>query len=617
MDHEDTKPASEAENDVYTQLDAEKGEIRLCTIKPGAWDDEVHCEMEVSSPCAETRYVCLSYVSIESQDMKEIYLDGSEYLVVPTLHTALKALRAEGVVDGTWIDAFCINQEDHSGKENRVVCNIFEDAAQVFVWLGDPGRDLVHCLDRKDMVRVPEQDTDLDDGIEFLQHFADNKHFHEMPCFEKCGSSSCPSTLSAPEKSFARALEALGLIMDADWFEEIWKVQEIVLARSATVLIGRRSFSWTLIEEAWSNWAYHLKICCGECMFSHRKPVFKKFHRFAGRVIDLINARTFLKDGEPILESLMSFKCKRAADPRDKIYGLLDLQSSPNIIELQPDYAATVQQVYTDFASELIRSQGWVVPLHLDLNQVTEGLPSWVPDWEYTTKDPSSYSVSRFVETTSYHASDGLEGNVDVLNGTTLKVTGIEVDSIAELSSAYVIKRRPTEQIDLEGEWYEFLDLKTRGDEPYISSGTLEEAFFSTMFANRYYEDHTCRPIQSDDVEGWQEHIREVTRRLREHGPNAVLTLPRAMTSHVTAVLGRKLFVSTKGYVGVCPDTAKPGDKFFVLCDCPSIIFLRPVKTADSDCREEYRALGHGYVHGLMDGEVLEMDILVKDVLIV
>ena len=80
------------------------------------------------------------------------------------------------------------------------------------------------------------------------------------------------------------------------------------------------------------------------------------------------------------------------------------------------------------------------------------------------------------------------------------------------------------------------------------------------------------------------------------------------MNSHVMAVLGRKLFRTSNGWIGVCPKAAQVGDEVFVLGNCPAPVVLR--KADDPDVAVQvYRTLGHCYVHGLMYGEAVSMNL--------
>lgn len=80
--------------------------------------------------------------------------------------------------------------------------------------------------------------------------------------------------------------------------------------------------------------------------------------------------------------------------------------------------------------------------------------------------------------------------------------------------------------------------------------------------------------------------------------------------SRVIAMLlnGKRLFVSNKGYIGLCPAAAMPGDIIAVLYGCKMPFVLRPVPDRKSTAGlcSAYTLVGECYVHGLMNGEALQ-----------
>lgn len=68
-------------------------------------------------------------------------------------------------------------------------------------------------------------------------------------------------------------------------------------------------------------------------------------------------------------------------DPRDKVYGLLALMDPVLAREIKPDYSASIERVYTDFAKTSINvTESLEICRHVGVpGQLA--LPSWVPDW--------------------------------------------------------------------------------------------------------------------------------------------------------------------------------------------------------------------------------------------
>lgn len=120
-------------------LDEEGIVIELCTFHISelpvfeavsyAWGTEVFTE----------EILCLSQASDETED----YFVETVLRVSPHLFEGLRCLKATAPDDDDcwlWIDALCINQEDHAEKSIQVplMSNIYSMAQRVIVWLGKP-----------------------------------------------------------------------------------------------------------------------------------------------------------------------------------------------------------------------------------------------------------------------------------------------------------------------------------------------------------------------------------------------------------------------------------------------------------------------------------------------
>ncbi|KAI1082833.1 hypothetical protein F5B20DRAFT_530584 [Whalleya microplaca] len=66
--------------------------------------------------------------------------------------------------------------------------------------------------------------------------------------------------------------------------------------------------------------------------------------------------------------------------------------------------------------------------------------------------------------------------------------------------------------------------------------------------------------------------------------------------------LGRKFFITEKGYFGLAPAGAKSGDKIAILWGSSTPFVLRSSEIPDDP---RWTILGETYVHGIMEGEVM------------
>lgn len=141
--------------------------------------------------------------------------EGGRYYrlaVTRDLTLALKYLRHPHEERILWIDALCINQENHEERNHQVqmMSLIYSGAKQACIWLGE----------------------DTDDSTAAIGFI------HEIMRLENFDTIS-------EKKENASKWQSLLLLMQRPWFSRRWVVQEIALARSATIYCGNDKIPWT------------------------------------------------------------------------------------------------------------------------------------------------------------------------------------------------------------------------------------------------------------------------------------------------------------------------------------------------------------------------------------
>ncbi|KAK4546756.1 hypothetical protein LTR36_001488 [Oleoguttula mirabilis] len=591
----------------YTKL--LEREIRLCTIERADSKGQLRCNLSVVKLDSLVAFRCLSYVWGSAIEKEMITLQGGACEVTPNLHAALRRLQRSNITIDIWIDAICINQADEveKGQQVALMGSLFAKAEEVVVWLGE-GAD---ALKNGDSAGEESGHNLLEFSCvdKVLSMLAADQHFHDLPIAHDCRARSCAATTSHAtkrEEAWDKVLESMKSIFETTWFERAWTVQEIVLAQKARFLYGHSvDLPYEMASAAFVNLGHHMRSCCSECVFSLPPEDWRDLYRMARQMLDLANARTGVALGQHIVQSLMQFSWKNATDPRDKLYGLLGLQSGLTPTPVVPDYQISLQQLFCRFAADMVTTQGWLVPLCLDLAQELPDLPSWVPEWSRRSSDPVAYGIARFEWTHSYNAADGIFGLTTVGPWNVLSVEGLRFDIIAWVGPAYELTDLVEDQLNVFDEWKKLLDLPAKGEDSYSGGGALDEAFWRTALADRFQLDDGARPATPDDVAQLQRFLDDIRVRSRAQDPDAVIGQDDAMASHIIAVLDRRLFQTVHGWIGVCPKAADVGDDVFVLGDCPVPIVLRK---APPWCNKQlYIALGHCYLHGLMYGEALRM----------
>ncbi|KAK4044900.1 heterokaryon incompatibility protein-domain-containing protein, partial [Parachaetomium inaequale] len=198
-------------NAIYTPLS--KDEIRLAVLR-GCSDhkEAISISLITSRWSPSQQYEALSYAWGDQAIREWIWVDSAPPRLCPVtqnLHAALQHLRRRDSDRVLWIDALCIDQANLEEKEQQVgrMDRIYQAARNVCVWLG-PG---THESDSA-MAAVPRL----------------------------LGSIWNPSSHAYGGYDW----ELFARLLQRDWFSRRWVVQEIALAKEATVLCGNKEVSW-------------------------------------------------------------------------------------------------------------------------------------------------------------------------------------------------------------------------------------------------------------------------------------------------------------------------------------------------------------------------------------
>ncbi|PVI06629.1 hypothetical protein DM02DRAFT_514345, partial [Periconia macrospinosa] len=149
------------------------------------------------------------------------------------------------------------------------------------------------------------------------------------------------------------------------WFHRVWVIQEVALARSAVMMCNEHSIFLT--DGVIKQLAMALPL---------GKNLPGPLHWTPGSSI-----------GRDILACLRATSRSSSTEPRDKIYGILNLLDADSRSLIDVDYSSDVAYVYAKAAVAVIKQRRNLEILScavtskqgLYLNRFR--LPSWVPDW--------------------------------------------------------------------------------------------------------------------------------------------------------------------------------------------------------------------------------------------
>ncbi|OCK73481.1 HET-domain-containing protein, partial [Lepidopterella palustris CBS 459.81] len=151
----------------YHPLDLSMDEIRLLTLHPGKNGDKISCTISHHNLKDNLKYEALSYTWGDNENPQSITINGYPFRVRANLETALRHLRyPQPLTSGPggkiepetndlhknrvlWVDALCINQQDHKerGHQVRRMNKIFSSAWRVLAWLGETSDDSDTAMD--------------------------------------------------------------------------------------------------------------------------------------------------------------------------------------------------------------------------------------------------------------------------------------------------------------------------------------------------------------------------------------------------------------------------------------------------------------------------------------
>ena len=589
-------------------------DIRLVKILPGSPMSAVKCELQVVSLDTSPTYNALSYCWGETPDRTWISCHGQRYDVTRSLLTALRRFRRKDIPVIFWIDQLCINQADLDERASQVglMREIYALAEIVYVWLG------------------PEaEDSTL--AIKFLPWLSEVVRRHENL------RNDCDAWHGAIRKELggrtSKEWKALSALLRRDWFGRAWIVQEVNVASNAIVVCGKQEIQWDHLVEGASKVVHIGMSSVGAMPLTHWRLMY---------LVEIKNQ--FERDKHVPLEILLTqARFFQAKDPRDNVFAVLGLCPKGEVVAV--DYSKDVCHVFRDVTAYLLfgeraKENDELIPLILRSSQAggISGLPSWVPDWSRPFH--ADFRVSHD-NTTKFKA--GGKGSIEVAptqDPNRIRLRGKIFDTVHQMSS---IAPSPT-----------MAELVTAFDDLGAPRDFFENLLWKRITLNCWLIDTsalawTCTryPDEKSKIAAYSRTlICNETDKVEDNAGNSfehiywqfrtclaimypggimngapLESIAHAVVGYLSAFKSyeivlqsfgsnRRLFSTMGGYMALGPANVQPHDLMcvFVGGDVPFI--LRPYG-------DEYKLIGECYVHGVMDGEVMETSTLpVQDIVL-
>jgi hypothetical protein len=601
-------------------------EIRLVILEPGRDDDPVKCRLIHVSLDENPVYEALSYTwGDASISGPTILLNGKPFRVGTNLGNALLNLRYNDVEIGKertlWIDAICIDQRNITERNEQVqrMKSIYSNAIQVLIWLGNYHESSDNSFEYVEQVWGF---TRVENGTKECIHAA-------IELLKRISQSDTQTIIEASQEGDAFSSETnqnwanVHRLFRRPWFERLWVVQELYLAREAQVICGQLTISWNEFIQA-------CKYIGWSAMF-HRVSILKRILITIQPARPVSHASIHNLQDRSIFTLLSRLTYLKCADPRDMIYGLMGICNDDQGIEV--DYSNSVHDVYINWAWAQIDRSKRLDVLRACKNSKGVGLPSWVPNLENGVIAGDRFAFDSSGDPHSVYLDDSSGGLPYSASGRSLcspeisryhrhlSLSGIHIDSIKtaikpilvvhsellklddtkndlDLPYALLTIERLETQVAKEfglthldydsATWTEFTDVLFRGLKSFGLFGDRPPEDLRDRYAawRGFAPIHPqYKPELEDDA-----RMEAYTRPLSVFLPAVVLSFPSLF------------FITDAGRIGVAYASSKlqVGDKVYVLFGAHTPYILR------KDGQETFHQLmGPCYQHGLMDGEAI------------
>lgn len=513
--------------------------------------------------------------------------------ITRSLAAALRRIRREKLPVSIWADAVCIDQHNSVEKsaQIRFMQRIYQQAAVILAWIG-------------------ESDSHSSGALRFLTEL---QHGGRV-------KAKLPGSNDAIWGSLDR-------LLSREWFSRIWIVQELVLGSNVEVLCGNQSIRWedffasTVL--AWQNRTDALPNAEAALAMGFARQQFKHTQHKLG-----------------FFEFLESFYTK-ATKCEDKMFALLGIASDVAEEEFDPDYGSGVEAVARRYAMKFVE-KGMVLDLlyrsgtgRLEGPAVPSPLAfpssSWIPDFT-SSSFPKTISNWRSGTRRYFAGHRGVpEASVQIpgvagrgmAHKPVLAIRGTIIDSLTSTTKLRVATGNfasfTAANEDLE-RFFTFLSEYPTGESletvrlMLVIGGATGPRSPELILGRSHWPLDQVRDASTNVPESgtWPANLKDEILCARQGGNVAIYTdRPRssletvvlywrtaaAFTKHIFRA---KLCHTTKGYVGLVPGNARPGDKICLFRGGAVPFVLRPARVAG-----QYWLVGECHIHGIMYREAL------------
>ena len=625
------------------------GEIRLLQLL-----DPVKLEFDLlNAGLAEApKFAALSYTWEDPTPRHSLTISNCSIGVGENLYQALRhitdhALFVQRLFEKIyfWADAICINQSDEPEKSRQVrrMKEIYENSSRIYVWLGQleneslthPAAKLMQNIDNQ-WIKASKKaypyrpwwwpKKPVDAGQIWVAAEQDSKRIGDK------------KAIGVSEPLNTDAWAGICALFELPWWTRTWVFQEATIPEPQTgrylqigidlpadrprskvvFLSGPTAFTWFQFEH--THWAAASILSDSGNKLSILQAINKSFPR-----IDALRDIRTRKQSVDFLELLRIFRPTQCSDPRDKVYAAIGLAAAEARQQIVPTYDISPVEVYLQIVHFILKQPGHELDFlgyamnvpssrsdQQHVNNRLNALPSWVPNWsdeivmhpfpktllvlgpEKRSMTPKIVQDNIIARQRVYNAGGKDMGRI-VIEAGTLRLQGVEVDLVTDffvLSGDDLDLDQVRKKVD---EW-----ARNAGYKYPTTSETFQQAYLRTITADVRHNIRG-RVVERNfaiDFSLKRKDEAQLTASERER-----VAEQRIATNRFESMRG--LCMTADGKLGFVPVTTRPGDTICTFVGGQTMYVLR--KQVDRErTGKTYQYIGEAYIHGLMDGEVME-----------
>ncbi|KAI1422657.1 heterokaryon incompatibility protein-domain-containing protein [Xylaria sp. FL1777] len=545
----------------------------------------LHASLETEAQAQ--KYIALSYTWGDVDPNTKIQVDGCPFYITPNLYGALKRLRRQHKSVMVWVDALCINQRNKEEQSQQValMTHIYERAESVAAWLG------------------PKSDSS-ELAFELIQE-----------TYDQADPKSVSDIIA--DKQWKPYFTAIVNLSERDFWSRLWIVQEILNAQSVNFYCGESDISWSILQSVSEIFKRHeadIKYHFPRGMKGSRQGLsYAHTLGFQGPAsLSILKPRP--EEGpESLLDVLRICRTKLAAEPRDKVFGVLGILPESVQCHFPPDYNASLREVYTNVVDLLLHTTRRVDiicdAIYFPVYTRTVKLPTWVPDWSHI---PSTAALGSSYD---FSAASNVDADFDFLDPpqrTKLKVAAIYLDVLKIRGNPVGTFCTLDDYLMAFLHWQvkPFVSLVADEEDPETRK-RKDEAFCRTIALGKTPNTrgagswmkmcyHVFASLISERLPslGLSDHLKNYVNQIEGIPPNDRRMI--LQNNCASPMEGRCFFTTESGLMGMGSGFMKSGDIICVPLGCKTPIILR------QDGNNEYRLVGDAYVDGYMTGKAVK-----------